>query len=343
MPIVHLEWDTPEARHQREYPEFPCQIGPLRFSSDQAGHADWLLKAMETNRPFQTRVPRERRILLLHEPDGYYPPAFVNQFGIIVSPHDVPGRTGIWYQSHPAIGSLLGVTGGAAGGCELDYQARMSLPIPAKRDGLSVVTSMKSTLPGHRTRLRFLDRLEGALGSRLVRFGRGFRAIVDKAEAIFPYKYHLVLENTSTSAYWSEKLADAYIGYAFPIVWGPPDLERWFHRDSFQPIDITDPDRAIATIVQTMDNHTYEQRLDAICRAREHLMAHERLFQVIARVIAAHPNVADRLASPATIEPLPKRSLPVRLGRNAARTFWQAAMLLNRIRDRQSRRRGALP
>ena len=45
-------------------------------------------------------------------------------------------------------------------------------------------------------------------------------------------------------SYWTEKLADAYLGYALPVVSGPNNLAEWFPEESFVPIDIDDPARA---------------------------------------------------------------------------------------------------
>ena len=179
--------------------------------------------------------------------------------------------------------------------------------------------SRKSLLPGHRRRLRFVRRLKAVLGDRLDVFGDGHRKIGLKADAILPYKYHLALENTVMPAYWTEKVADAYLGFALPLVSGPPDLARWFPADSFVPLDLDDTPAAIETVVSAIDSDIHAGRLPAIVEARTRVLRDERLCPMIARVIAAHPNAAPRLAGEQTVAPLPRRPPPARIAREVRR------------------------
>src|SRR5437667_94736 len=78
--------------------------------------------------------------------------------------------------------------------------------------------------------------------------GRGIRAIEDKADGILPYRYHVALENSQFPDYWTEKLADAFLGFAHPLYWGCPNLERYFPAQSFTALNIHDPAQAIAAI-----------------------------------------------------------------------------------------------
>jgi hypothetical protein len=199
---------------------------------------------------------------------------------------------------------------------------------PQKRDAVAVVLSRKSLLPGHRRRLRFVGRLKKALGDRLDVFGDGHRKIGLKADAILPYKYNLALENTVMSAYWTEKVADAFLGFALPFVSGPPDLTRWFPEDSFVPIDLSDMAGAIDRVVSAMDRDIYASRLPAIVAARNRVIHDERLCQVIARVIAAHPDHAPRLVQTETVLPAPKRPPQRRITREIRRIYGRLDLLL---------------
>ena len=280
------------------------------------------------HRAISTRVPRARRILVICEPRGNFTAAYANQFGILISPFNIPGFQGVWVQSHGALTVWLGSD--LADG-PLDHRGLIDLPPPAKQDTISVVTSRKTVLPGHRRRLAFVRALKEALGSRLTVYGRGFHTIGDKAEAILPAKYHLVLENTVMPSYWTEKLADAYLGYALPIVVGPPDLERWFSPQSFLRIDLLDTAGSIATIKRALDENIYARHFDAIAEARIRLMRDERLAPVVARAITANPNSEPLLAVPQTISPVPRPPLLQRVAREAARFYWQIDEQLRKI------------
>ena len=66
-------------------------------------------------------------------------------------------------------------------------------------------------------------------------------AIAD-LEAIADY---IALENSSHAHYWSEKLADTYLGWSFPFYWGCPNTSDYFPEQSLCQIDRDDLARAI--------------------------------------------------------------------------------------------------
>ncbi len=205
-------------------------------------------------------MPRERRILVLTEPDTDLSADYVNQFGILVAPQLIAGFTGIWHQSHGALPNRFARDVTKPGyASAFSYDELVFLQPPEKRNAVAVVLSRKSLLPGHRRRQRFVRQLKVALGDRLDVFGDGYRKIGLKADAILPYKYHLALENTVMPSYWTEKVADAFLGFALPFVSGPPDLARWFPEDSFVPIDLADIAKAIDTVVSTMERDIYAE------------------------------------------------------------------------------------
>ncbi len=318
--LVQLDCGIDAEVQKSEYPRFPLEIGALRFVNDDALGADWLVATLDIRHSIATHVPRERRILILTEPDTDLPTDYVNQFGILVAPQFIAGFAGAWYQGHGALPNRFArdvtKTGFASA---YTYEELAALEPPEKRDAVAIVLSRKSLLPGHRRRLRFVRRLKQALGDRLDVFGDGHRKIGLKADAILPYKYHLALENTVMPSYWTEKVADAYLGFALPFVSGPPDLSRWFPEGSFVPIDLDDMGTAIATVVSGIDRDIYADRLPAIVEARNRVLRDERLCPMIARVIAAHQNAAPRLAQAETVLPVPRRPPLVRIAREIRR------------------------
>jgi len=244
---------------------------------------------------------------------------------VLLSPKAIPGYRGRWHQGHAAHSPFFGIDfSGAGPRHRFDFAALMAMRPPQKRNAISAVVSTKSVLPGHRRRLAFLRRLKRFLGDQLAIFGNGFAEIADKADAILPFEYHLVLENTPMPGYWTEKAADAYLGFAFPIVAGPPDLDRWFPTGSFQPIDLGDIDEAAKTVVRILNSDTFRQRQPLIAEARDRLMREERLCYVLARIIEAEPDQSPPLAEPETIHPAPRPALWARTKREIARAYWQA-------------------
>lgn len=324
--IVHLECGLDDEALRSEHPAFPFEIGPLRFATGEADRADWLVETLDVKRSVVTVVPRERRILVATEPVVDLPADYVNQFGIILAPQPIAGFTGAFFQGHGALPLRFGRDVSRPGFPSVySFEALSTMRPPAKRNAVAAVVSTKTILPGHRRRLRFLRALKSVLGDRLDLYGDGLEKIPVKAEAILPYKYHLVLENTVMPSYWTEKLADAFVGFALPVVSGPPDLTRWFPAESFVPIDLGDIGAAVATVTRVMDDDLYEQQVAAIAQARGRVLRDERLCPVVARVIAAHPDRSPRLSEPVMIHPAPKLPVARRLTREARRFYWRMA------------------
>ena len=327
--VIHIEDAIDAESLKAEYPDFPLEIGALRFVNDNATGADWLVATLDLRHIVSTRVPRERRILILTEPDTDLSAGYVNQFGILVSPQFIAGFTGIWHQGHGALTNRFSRDVTKPGfASAYTYDQLVALQPPEKRDAVAIVVSRKSLLPGHRRRLRFVARLKKVLGDRLDVFGDGHAKIGLKADAILPYKYHLALENTVMPSYWTEKVADAYLGFALPLVSGPPDLSRWFPAESFVPIDLGDMAKAIDTVVAVLDANIYPSRVPAIVEARNRVIHDERLCPMIARVISAHPNETPRMARAEAVRPVPKRPPVARVFREIRRIYGRVDMLL---------------
>ena len=263
----------------------------IRFAPDPGD--DWIVVFDDIAAPFQTRVPLNRRIIFVTEPPEFkrYPPNFINQFGVLVSPYAIRGYRGRWVQSHPAIGWYYGLAfapeGGVTSRIGLMDLRRMPVPV-GKVNRISVVCSTKSKLPRHRQRVRLIKHLMQAFPNSFDVFGNGFQSIRDKADAIAPYRYHLVLENNDCPHFWTEKLADAYLGYSLPVFSGCRNVTDYFPERSIVPLlDIGDLDAAVAAIGNLLERDPWAERVDAIRAARTELIERHNLFSIIARLTDA--------------------------------------------------------
>ena len=136
----------------------------------------------------------------------------------------------------------------------------------------------------HAQRFEFTQRLKEAI-PELEIFGRGVRALNDKADAIDAYKYHVVIENYSGKHHWSEKLADTYLGHALPFYYGCTNLERYFPEEAFILIDPYDVENSISIIREAVANDEYEKREAAVSAAREKILNDYNFFGVITKII----------------------------------------------------------
>ncbi|MEM9348015.1 MAG: glycosyltransferase family 10 [Planctomycetota bacterium] len=182
-----------------------------------------------------------------------YPRRFYQQFHRLVCtkgdyPHDQVHFDALGLNWHLGYDR---VTGRYAYG--YDHLAAMTAP-DDKQNKVSVVCSNLSTTQGQRDRLALLTKLKEALGDRIIHFGRGFTPIEDKLDAILPYRYHLVLENSISDDYWTEKLSDAYLGWALPLYVGCENVDRYVSSESL--VQLTG--QSIETMVELI-----QQQLDA--------------------------------------------------------------------------------
>lgn len=150
-----------------------------------------------------------------------------------------------------------------------------------KKKLLSVVTSTKKWSSGHRARLKFVEQAKKYFGDQLDVFGAGIRHVEDKKEIISEYKYHIVLENSIHKDYWTEKLADCYLGGAFPLYHGCPNISDYFETEAFVQIDINNCQNALSTIASVMNRNLYEDRVDHLKTAKNLVLNKYNLFPMI--------------------------------------------------------------
>lgn len=280
------------ARHIfRQTPEGDGKWHDLEFVfSDPEQSAQWLVVYDEPPKDLTVSVPWQRRILLLTEPPGikFYPTAYLNQFGIVVSPMSLSASyRGTQVNQQSALAWHYGINMdledrniGA-----LDWRALAAGPNKNKTEILSVICSNKRKTAQQIHRLAFVEYLQKRLGDCVHIFGRGFRPIPDKADAIAPYRYHVVLENNLIDHFWTEKLADSYLGGAFPFFAGCSNIDNYFSFRSFSSIDVRSPGPAVDVIEAALDQNLYDSSVDHLCDARRRVMEVHNLFAVCSKLL----------------------------------------------------------
>jgi hypothetical protein len=161
---------------------------------------------------------------------------------------------------------------------------------------LTWITSNAGSHPGHKKRMRFLERLkEAEVPLRL--YGRGFDFIQDKWDALAPARYGLAIENFSGPHYWTEKVADCFLAGTFPLYWGCTNLADYFPAESFEWIDIDDP-KAPLRVAEILRSRLAEERREAILEARSRVLEEHQFFPFMsARVnehVRKHPHAKKR-------------------------------------------------
>ena len=225
------------------------------------------------------RCPKDNTILVTTEPSSItrYGKAFAKQFHYLITnqdektlphPNAIRSQTGnVWFYGK-------------------DYNEIISVTHPSKTKKLSTVCSNKQqghTM--HKLRYAFTAMMEKEI-PELERFGRGFTWVEKKADALDDYEFHVAIENHIENNVWTEKLADAFLGFTVPIYCGCPNVYDYFPKDSLIQIDINDMPGSILKIKEVIGKEgEYERRLDAVKEARRRVIEEYNLLAMINSIV----------------------------------------------------------
>ncbi len=282
---VKITTSTPGWRLIRQTPG-SCGIwGNCQFYIDREdiNEADWWIINGGLTKNEKTICPEENVVLIAGEPESIrgYDQNFLDQFPTVITSqravkhrHVIRSQTGLpWFINYH-------------GNCYDEMKAVKSFQ---KEKSMSVIASIKSLREGQRKRLELIDSLKKHFGDKIDVFGGGINNVHDKWDGIAPYKYHIAIENGSFDDYWSEKLADAYLGGAYPFYYGCTNLTKYFPADSFTYIDVNDHKKTIEIIEHAIANNYYEQRIAKIFEARNLVLDKYNLFAMLTS-LCAKPN-----------------------------------------------------
>jgi len=284
----------------RQTPGGEGRWGDVQFSND-LNSKKYDACAVYNNLPdksSQTIIcPNKNRILLMGEPPSRTDlhPKYISQFSEFYTCHSHVRHSGLnlWQQGLPWWVGLRR-KGYREFECRFGYDELSAMTRIEKTKEISIVCSNLMITPEHRKRVKFVKRLIEHFGDRLDVFGDGFQPIEDKWDAISPYKYHISLENSHVDNYWTEKLADAFLGGALPIYSGCPNIEQYFSQNSYVPMDYRRPaEEGIEIIEKALSDKKYEQSKDAIWDSRDRVLNEHNVFAMLAKKLQEMPYSQD--------------------------------------------------
>ena len=243
----------------------------------------------DLKQPEQQLCPAANTLLITGEPESLrrYRSRYTAQFGQVWTSHRTIRHRHLT-RSNEGQHWHYGLYPGAVHSSRLGFDELVDMPRPDKSKQLSVICSTKAHTADQRQRLEFVQRLQAAFGNDIDVFGRGTREVADKSEAIFDYRYHVVLENDHSEHFMTEKLADAFLGWSYPIYFGSSEACHRYPEGSFTAIDIYQPDEAIRIIRNLLTAHTYQQSLPAIAEARHRVLFQNNFCNMLAEYWRQH-------------------------------------------------------
>lgn len=255
----------------------------------------WVVQGKGVRTAQHSTVAPQNTVFLATEPDSVlvYPSDYLRQFGVVDTCQTralrLTRESGITkvVMGPPVLPWFVGYKDKGAGQAPeitLDYDHLSSSPFPKKEKLISVITSNKAFTQGHINRLRFVKRLKERYGDKVDIYGHGFRPVNDKWEALAPYKYHIVIENSSEPYYWTEKLSDCLLAGAFPLYYGCTNVDDYIPRLCYEPINILRPEEAFATIDRAVSDDLWSRRQDSLILAKRLMLDKYNMFEQIARI-----------------------------------------------------------
>lgn len=245
--------------------------------SDGLYRGDYLVVGTPPPKQFKTVIPREKRIFMLFEPPEFWRPEkrFLDAFGCVVTPYRLKDFDGIqilapatagnwWYGAKKIRGQDTGEV--------LSFEEIRDESYPEKINKISIITSKKNYLPGHRDRLNFIQKLSETIPGELEIFGYGFKELQDKRDGLYPFRFHLAMENSVHSDYWTEKLSDPILGRCITFYYGATRIQDYFPEQSIIPINILDFDSSLSKISYFIKNRLPDNLDEDIESARSKVL-----------------------------------------------------------------------
>ena len=299
-PKVHVFTDLPAVTFLKQAPGNSPHVRQVSFTFGKTvpDNADVLICFNRASYTIKTLVPKDRTIFIAAEPDVIHPYSrrFLDQYGLVVTTTKKMLSTEkrhratclIWFAGYDFSGN----------GAHRGYDWFKALEKPqTKEDKIAIVTSNKVYTEYHRKRMLLVDTLIEKIPDHIAIYGRGFKTIDDKADALLPYKFNLAVENGEGSHIWTEKLTDPWLCWSFPFYAGCSNVADYFPREGFEMIDLDNPEAEAERMVQEMQNGRWEAALSAIAKARKKVLEQENIMILMANLAVEVANRSTALGS----------------------------------------------
>ena len=247
-----------------------------------------VVRGKSFKQPLTFNVAPENLVLTTSEPLSVldYPSDYRRQFGLVCSCQERMKHPNVLYLP-PVLPWYIGARFDKRGSgiSQMDYDDFKSMDFPEKTKLISVIGSNKAFTKGHIDRIRFIDRLKDVYGDKVDVFGRGYNDFDDKWEVLSQYKYHIVIENSCSKYYWTEKLYDCYMAGTYPIYHGCTNIADYFPEGSYTPVDINDFENTCKVIDSLIGSDKYEKSQPMLLECKEKVLGEYNMFNIISRAL----------------------------------------------------------
>tara|TARA_A200000113_G_C8798259_1_gene333232 strand:+ start:152 stop:1054 length:903 start_codon:yes stop_codon:yes gene_type:complete len=161
-----------------------------------------------------------------------------------------------------------------------NLEDKLYADIPQKTKLCSMIVSSKALVQGQRDRINFTADIMEHFKNKIDYYGFGIKELKNKKDAIDPYLFSIAIENSQHENYWTEKIADVYLGHTMPIYHGCANIDNYFPSKSLVKINIYNKDEAIAKIEDCLNNPS-EVYNPAVFDARRKILLEYNMFKML--------------------------------------------------------------
>lgn len=112
-----------------------------------------------------------------------------------------------------------------------------------KTKNISIIASGKKETVWQRARHEVIEKFAVKYGIDV--YGRGYKPIDYKLDALKDYRYSIVIENEPIDAFFTEKIIDCFSTGTIPIYWGCPSIGDFFNEDALVKVSSVEDIEAI--------------------------------------------------------------------------------------------------
>jgi len=161
------------------------------------------------------------------------------------------------------------------GGCWIKDEERV---IHNKTKNLSIILSAKKNTEGHKLRHSIVS---SNVFNEIDIFGYN-NPIENKITALKAYRFSIIIENTKSDYYFTEKLIDCLITGTIPIYWGCPSISDFFDINGM--ITFNDIDELL-NVKNYLTEELYNSKIEHINNnyqlAKNYLVADDLIYKIL--------------------------------------------------------------
>jgi len=283
----------------RQTSQFCGIVKDHHWSSFPSSDYDYIICSSVDEHPEWIReYPRSKKVFVMHENPLIWTPTYedLHRFGIVIAPWEIieGGHSNqLFIRAHSGVPWFYGINFDTNYGLihkplrslkELDYLENLRLE--PKRKKASCIVSGKGWLDGHKWRIEVAKSLELKFPGQVDIFGFGHRPLPDKALALDDYIYSVVIENTPSENYWTEKLADCILGGAIPIYSGAKYAQEDLGFE-FPVIEFgEDPDDTAIKIIKILESCDANMR--EVYQCRQNVLHRHNFMYWVPNLLESH-------------------------------------------------------